>query len=74
MTTHVNPAHKKIKSIKKIGLGKYLLNEHIILKDLDVDESGIVYNLTFNETEVTEDEATLIAEEFITSALKNEKT
>lgn len=69
----VNPVLNELKSIKKIGLGKYLLNDHIILSDLDIDDTGVIYNLNFNEMEVTEDEATRVAEEFITSALKSQK-
>lgn len=67
-------SNSKLLSVKKIKDGVYMLNDVLQVSEFnfdDVDESGIFCKMDFNESEITENDANALVDEFIGEALRN---
>jgi hypothetical protein len=60
-----------ITSVKKLPENKFLLNDKVVIYNLVAGPEGITFDIDFNDEEITEKEATTLAETFIYDALEN---
>ena len=58
-----------ITSVKKLSDNKFMLNDAVIISDFDMDDKGVSFKLDYDESLVTEQEATDIGQTFVTEAL-----
>ena len=67
-------SNSKLKTVKKIKEGIYMLNDVLQVSEFSIDEtdeSGIFCKMDFNETEISEEDANELVDNFIGEALNN---
>lgn len=64
----------KLSSIKKVKPGVYLLNDKLQISEMKFDEEqdgGIFVKMDFCDSEISEDDANLLVDQFIGDAINN---
>lgn len=64
-------ADKEVKKVTKINENVYLINDIVQISNVEMNEEGIICDLNFNKEDITEAEAHLLIEKFITEALQD---
>lgn len=58
-----------ITAVKKIKDGVYIINDAVVISDLSFSNKQVSYNINFDQTLITDEKATLLADSFIRDAL-----
>jgi len=58
-----------ISDVQKLNTGRFLLNESVIISELDFQADGVNYKLDYDESMVTEKEASDIGDAFVKKSL-----
>lgn len=60
-----------LNSVKKVGEGKYLLNDEVVCSNLVATDAGVDCDISFDPNVMTEDEAQRLIELFVMEAIEN---
>jgi hypothetical protein len=63
-----------IRSIKKLGESRYIINDGVIISDLDYEKDGISYKIDYDDSVLSANEAKELGDEFINAAVKAGKS
>jgi hypothetical protein len=60
---------KQLKNVNLAGEGKFIVNQHVIVYDIDMNSDGVVYSFDWDQKYINEKEASEIAARFIKDSI-----